>query len=328
MLMFIIPTVAVVVILAVVVIVLAVIRGRIRSDKKSGREPNRRKKGKVDAEIGHIAQHEEQRQAQAEVKVTEESPTVARVSLSLEQQPRPASVMEKSELSFSNLLSSTPHQSIPEPEKQPIVHDSYTFTSTSNAKIISAESELSRRFSFTLPYQELKAMYADTQIADRREQQEDRIERALSFMVPVSELKGNALPIQPPLQPQGPAQPIPNESGAKARYDPLLSISSQGSSSTPGVDSLSMERNEIMDPQGISSWSVSRVSTALISAGLNRGLVEILRARDVDGQKLLTLDHITLDAMGIDNFEARQLLLVAVTMIKERNDDSQPPKYS
>ncbi|KAJ3104574.1 hypothetical protein HDU97_009086 [Phlyctochytrium planicorne] len=78
----------------------------------------------------------------------------------------------------------------------------------------------------------------------------------------------------------------------------------------------------------LAQWSAARVSHSLESAGVHRAFVDILNQNGVDGQRLLEIDHAGLQAMGIDMLEARSLIMLAIGMIKEKNDGGRPPTYS
>ncbi|KAJ3106554.1 hypothetical protein HDU97_006147 [Phlyctochytrium planicorne] len=298
-LLFMIPTAAVIVILTVV---LAVIWRRMRSDEKSG------KSQQVDIEPGNGEVITMQVQEQLQ-----EPPVFSVAELPSEQPTTPLAFEEKSELSFSNLLSSTPTKSSSDPEKQ-IVHDSFISEN--------AMPEPSRRFSFTLPYEELKAEYADSQMTESRGDQWERVEKVLERLVPVSELTVDGLHVQELQETHDDNEDGPKRIPPECQDVPPNDI--QGSMKSQDT---AFEGNVLRGSQDINSWSVSRVSIALAVAGLNRDIVKLLKDQGVDGSKLLTLDHSKLEEMGIHSCEARELLLVSVAMMEERNDGSRPPAY-
>ncbi|KAJ3100323.1 hypothetical protein HDU97_002363 [Phlyctochytrium planicorne] len=216
-----------------------------------------------------------------------------------------------------------------------MVHDLYTSKPSEVKEVITSESSPPiRRYRFTLPYNELKAEYSDSQFTEHTVQQWDRVERVLSFMVPVSELKGNSSSHQPQStavfeETTDAVEPIQQDTRPpKSHYVPQVDAAASDDGPSKPLIVLDAERGSSQDSIGIRCWSVSRVTSELTSAGLNPTLIELLKECNIDGQELLILDRFKLQEMGIGSFEARQLCLMAVGMLKERDDDTQPPEYS
>ncbi|KAJ3107387.1 hypothetical protein HDU97_004269 [Phlyctochytrium planicorne] len=94
------------------------------------------------------------------------------------------------------------------------------------------------------------------------------------------------------------------------------------------INGASSSANDSWESGNISSWNADQVASALASAGVNLGFIEILKDQRVDGNQLVQLDHERLQEMGIGPFDARVLLLIAIGMLKERHEGDMPPGYA
>ncbi|KAJ3103040.1 hypothetical protein HDU97_010396 [Phlyctochytrium planicorne] len=118
----------------------------------------------------------------------------------------------------------------------------------------------------------------------------------------------------------------------KADYVPNVGSPSgggggQGSSS--GSSGMVAPRRTVSSvTPGIHGWSAAQVTTALTAAGVNPDYVQMLKDREIDGRHLVQLDHERLQIMGLEPFDARVLLLMAIGLLNERNDVDRPPEYS
>ncbi|KAJ3101807.1 hypothetical protein HDU97_001033 [Phlyctochytrium planicorne] len=74
------------------------------------------------------------------------------------------------------------------------------------------------------------------------------------------------------------------------------------------------------DPSDVITWSPERVSMGLATAGMSIDIIKILYENGVDGPKLLQLDHSTLISMGFASKDVRELLLIAVRILRDRNE--------
>ncbi|KAJ3094071.1 hypothetical protein HDU97_008533 [Phlyctochytrium planicorne] len=111
-----------------------------------------------------------------------------------------------------------------------------------------------------------------------------------------------------------------------SKIDSGLHESGEGKSEpTPPARTSSKKRIE----GEITSWNADTVSAALMTAGVNSGVVDTLRAHGTDGLALLDLDHTKLLSMGLDDPGARHVLLCAVGVVRDiYGSDLPPPQYS
>ncbi|KAJ3107386.1 hypothetical protein HDU97_004268 [Phlyctochytrium planicorne] len=114
------------------------------------------------------------------------------------------------------------------------------------------------------------------------------------------------------------------EIGEKDGIAPSSSVTSSSSVS----DAALLSRSNVMDTGSISSWNPDQVASVLASAGVNKGFIDIMKEQGVDGNQLVQLDHENLEQMGIGPFNARVLLLIAIGMLKEKNEGDGPPGYA
>ncbi|KAJ3097959.1 hypothetical protein HDU97_004416 [Phlyctochytrium planicorne] len=114
----------------------------------------------------------------------------------------------------------------------------------------------------------------------------------------------------------------------KADYVPNVGSFSGGGQGSSSFSQAPPRRTTESVTPGIVGWSASQVTTALTAAGVNPDYVQMLKDRHVDGRQLVQLDHERLQIMGLEPFDARVLLLIAIGLLKERNDVDRPPEYS
>ncbi|KAJ3100314.1 hypothetical protein HDU97_002354 [Phlyctochytrium planicorne] len=146
----------------------------------------------------------------------------------------------------------------------------------------------------------------------------------------------------PPFEKCESAVSVPLEACGKVRYETpqpsWYSVDENPVVQTAGVGNREVEILA-RSPGGLRSWSVARVAITLSSAGVESGVVEMLRDNGANGSMLLGLDDEKLKGFGMAQESARRNLLVVVAGVVDKYgggggsvtsqaDLPPPPKYA